>query len=510
MSLAVRLSEQVQRTPDAVAVSDARAAYRFSEFHERVICLAQGLRERQALPPGSRCLIFMENRSEFLEILFSFWELGCASVPVNARLHPEEVAHIAADARVVLAFVSGRHPEVIARLRELGSLRVIDVDSADYQALQVRQSHRPSPALSVPVAPDDLAWLFYTSGTTGKPKGAMLSHRNLLFMCEAYYADIGGPAVGDTQLHAAPLSHGAGMYALPHLLAGGHQHVLAQFDPQGVIDAIASHRGVSFFAAPTMVMRVVNHPTADPSRFAHLKFIVYGGAPMYVADLEKALACVGPRLYQLYGQGEAPMTITGLHQSLHVVDDPAERQARLASCGYPRAGVEVAVVGPEGAPLAPGEIGEIVTRSPCVMAGYWNNAAATQAALQGGWLYTGDVGSMREDGLLTLHDRSKDLIISGGSNVYPREIEEVLLRHPGVSECAVVGRPDEDWGELPVAFIVSATRPAPPPAELESLLLAHLARFKRPRAWAFVDSLPKNNYGKVLKSELRKRLDECR
>ncbi len=503
MSLAVRLSEQVQRTPEAIAVADERRTYCFSEFHDRVKRIAQSMHDVHAVPAGSRVLLFMENRSEFLEILFACWQLGCAAVPVNARLHPEEVAHIAADAGVALAVVSGHQPEVAEKLRTLGSLRVIDVDSAEYAALL---SNPSATWVSVPVSPDALAWLFYTSGTTGKPKGAMLSHRNLDFMCEAYYADLGYPEAGDTQLHAAPLSHGAGMYALPHLLAGGRQQVLAQFEPSRVIEAIAAHPGVSFFAAPTMVMRVVNHPDADPARFAHLKFIVYGGAPMYVADLEKALSLFGPRLYQLYGQGEAPMTITGLSQSLHVVDDPQERQARLASCGYPRTGVEVAVVGIAGERLPPGEVGEIVTRSPCVMLGYWNHAQATEAAFQSGWLYTGDVGAMREDGLLTLHDRSKDLIISGGSNVYPREIEEVLLRHPGVSECAVVGRPDSDWGELPVAFIVAATQPAPSPAELESLVLSQLARFKRPRDWVFVDRLPKNNYGKVLKTELRQQL----
>jgi long-chain acyl-CoA synthetase len=334
----------------------------------------------------------------------------------------------------------------------------------------------------------------------------MLSHRNLAFMCEAYYTDLGYPSTGDTQLHAAPLSHGAGMYALPHLLAGGRQQVLAQFEPPAVIEAIRLHQGVSFFAAPTMVMRVVNHPDVHPSNFKHLKFIIYGGAPMYVADLEKALSLFGPRLYQLYGQGEAPMTITGLSQADHVVNDPLERQIRLGSCGYPRTGVEVAVFGPEGKALPPGAVGEIVTRSPCVMLGYWNNPKATRDALQDGWLYTGDVGTMRDDGLLTLQDRSKDLIISGGSNVYPREIEEVLLRHPGVSECAVVGQPDSEWGELPAAFIVAATEPAPTAAELEALVLDHLARFKRPRDWFFVDSLPKNNYGKVLKTELRKQL----
>lgn len=501
MSLAARLSEQVQRTPDAIVVSDIRNTYRFSDFYERITRIAGGMREVYALDAGTRVLLFMENRGEFLELLFACWHLGCAVVPVNSRLHPEEVVHIAADAQVALAFVSGACGDVIHRLHASGNVPVVDIDSTVYQSLPACQ-----PVAMAAAAPDTLAWLFYTSGTTGKPKGAMLSHRNLVFMCEAYCSDLGYPCAGDTQLHAAPLSHGAGMYALPHLLAGGRQQILAQFDPQAVIEAIAVYQGVSFFAAPTMVMRLVNYPDAHPSLFAHLKFIVYGGAPMYVADLKKALSLFGPRLYQLYGQGEAPMTITGLSQANHMAADFQAREARLASCGYPRNGVEVAVFDAEGNALPSGVVGEIVTRSPCVMQGYWNNPEATRDTLQDGWLYTGDIGSMRDDGLLTLQDRSKDLIISGGSDVYPREIEEVLLRHPGVRECALVGKPDSEWGGLPAAFIVPATKPAPTIAELESLVLDHLARFKRPRVWIFVDSLPKNNYGKVLKTALRREL----
>ena len=501
MSLAARLLTQAVRTPASIAVADNFKAYTFAQFSERVMRVAQGLNNLVSLTCGSRVLLFMENRTEFLEILFACWHQGLVAVPVNARLHPKEVIHIAGNAEIAAAFVSARHAEVAASLRAFGTSNVIDVDGPDYAAML-----DAPPAPITDVTPDRLAWLFYTSGTTGRPKGAMLSHRNLEFMCEAYYADLGLPEPGDTQLHAAPLSHGAGMYALPHLLAGGRQQVMAQFEPAEVIEAISFHKGVSFFAAPTMVMRMVNYPEARRDRFAPLKFIVYGGAPMYVADLERALDLLGPRLYQLYGQGEAPMTITGLAQKLHIVDAPAERQRVLASCGYPRTGVEVAVFGVRGEALPAGDIGEIVTRSPCVMSGYWRDEPGTQAVLRNGWLYTGDVGTLSEDGLLTLSDRSKDMIISGGSNVYPREIEEVLLRHPAVRECAVVGKPDREWGELPVAFVVAATSEPLDVSSLERFMLEHLARFKRPRDWYVVDNLPKNNYGKVLKTELRQRL----
>jgi acyl-CoA synthetase (AMP-forming)/AMP-acid ligase II len=254
------------------------------------------------------------------------------------------------------------------------------------------------------------------------------------------------------------------------------------------------------FAAPTMRPRLAHAPEVAGADLANLKTIYYGGGPMYVADLEKALQLFGPRLYQLYGQGESPMTITGLSQRLHA------DKARLGSCGVPRTGVLVRVVDDNDAELPPGEVGEVVTRSDCVMEGYWENPAANAETLRGGWLHTGDLGSMDEDGFLTLRDRSKDMIISGGSNIYPREIEEVLLRHPDLVEAAVVGRPHPDWGEEVVAFIVARAGAQVERAALDRLCLDHIARFKRPRDYRFVDSLPKNNYGKVLKTELRRML----
>jgi acyl-CoA synthetase (AMP-forming)/AMP-acid ligase II len=232
----------------------------------------------------------------------------------------------------------------------------------------------------------------------------------------------------------------------------------------------------------------------------HLKTITYGGAAMYVADALRAIELFGgEHLYQLFGQGESPMTITGLPQSSHV------RREKLESCGVARTGVEVRVVDGEDRDLPPGEVGEILTRSDCVMAGYWENPGATRQALRGGWLHTGDLGSLDAGGFLTIRDRSKDMIISGGSNIYPREIEEVLLRHPAVAECSVVGRAHPEWGEEVVAFVVRR-QAGVDAGELDALCLENIARFKRPREYRFVDGLPKNNYGKVLKTELRKLL----
>ena len=500
MNLASVLFQVGRRAAGATAVEGSGLSLTFGALCERAQRLAGALRGTLGLDAGDRVLVCSENTPEYFELLFGCWAAGLCAVPVNAKLHPNEVAHIAADSQARIVFASDALVEgLVGLVGTVESVREVVAIGADrYAALLAAD-----PLDARTIAPDDVAWLFYTSGTTGRPKGAMLTHRNLLFASHCYCADIDRIGPTDTMLHAAPLSHGSGLYALPQLFGGARQVVLAKFDAAEVFDVIRRRTDVSFFAAPTMVARLVGSADAASARLANLKTICYGGAPMYVPDLERALALFGPRLYHLYGQGESPMTITGLPQRLHDDPEPARRAALRGSCGYARTGVEVRVVDAEDRPLPPGESGEIVTRSDCVMRGYWRNAAATESTLRGGWLHTGDVGSMDASGLVTLHDRSKDLIISGGSNIYPREIEEVLLRDGRVLECAVVGRPHPDWGEEPVAFVVGREGARIEPAELDALLGANIARFKRPREYRFVATLPKNNYGKVLKTELR-------
>jgi len=251
------------------------------------------------------------------------------------------------------------------------------------------------------------------------------------------------------------------------------------------------------FAAPTMVKRLVECPAECPSE--NIRTIVYGGAPMYVEDAVKALDRLGPRLAQIYGQGESPMTITVLTRAEIADREHPRWRQRLASVGRPFRCIEAMVADADDRPLPAGEAGEIVCRGDTVMAGYWQNPDASATTLRGGFLHTGDVGAFDTEGYLTLKDRSKDLIISGGSNIYPREVEEVLLRHASVREVSVIGRPDRDWGEVVVAYVVGDA----PAGDLDALCLASIARFKRPKDYVFVDSLPKNNYGKVLKTELR-------
>ncbi|HPU49939.1 MAG TPA: AMP-binding protein [Burkholderiaceae bacterium] len=503
-NIAQSLFNRIRSQPLAPAVTFGAGTLNYGRFGERVRSLARSMRSTAELVRGDRVVILMENRSEFLEVLFGCWTAGLCAVPVNAKLHPKEVGHIVSDSGARALFTTDALIEpLLGELTGGTAAPFVSVaGSASYEALA-------SGALidCADVAATDIAWLFYTSGTTGRPKGAMLSHRNLMFMSMAYYADIERVEPGDVKLHAAPLSHGSGLYALPHLFAGGHQVVLPGFEPDDVLAAFARHRNVTMFAAPTMITRLVQ-TGAGPADGGGLRTLYYGGGPMYVSDLVKALERFGPRLYQLFGQGESPMTITGLSRHEHEGDGGPAHLARLGSCGTARTGVEVRVVDAEGRDLPCGDVGEVITRSDCVMAGYWNNPSASASALRDGWLWTGDVGSMDEGGCLTLRDRSKDMIISGGSNIYPREIEEVLLRHPAVLECSVVGRAHPDWGEEVLAFIV--TRPGMTVAggELDELCLDNIARFKRPKGYRFVDALPKNNYGKVLKTSLRQTLQQ--
>lgn len=500
MNLAALLLDIARRLPAQPAVSDTSGTSTYAEFAHRVSCGAGGLSAR-GLEPGDRVMLFMENCAEFLEVLFACWAAGLCAVPVNARLHLREAEYILRDSGSRLIVATPSLAGILAPLEN--EAPIIATETSDYAGLFAGTPVRPANG-----NPSDRAWLFYTSGTTGRPKGAVLTHRSLLFMSHCYYADIDRIDERDTNLHAAPLSHGAGLYALPHLLRGSHQIVLPHFDIDAVIDAVARYPRVSMFAAPTMLTRLVQAPAAANADWRNLRTISYGGGPMYVADLERALDLFGPRLYQLYGQGESPMTITGLSQRMHAQAAETGKRDRLGSCGVPRTGVLVKIVDADDRELPAGATGEVVTRSDCVMEGYWQNADANTETLRGGWLHTGDLGSFDEEGFLTLRDRSKDMIISGGSNIYPREIEEVLLRHPDLAEVSVVGRAHPEWGEEVVAFIVPRPGAVLFPEALDRLCLDHIARFKRPRHYRFVDALPKNNYGKVLKTELRRILAE--
>jgi len=477
----------------------------YGELLRRGAVIAAGLRDRLGLRPGERAALVMSNSPAYVELLLGGWWAGLVMVPANARLHARELAYILAHSGARVCFVTDDLAPTIAPLEdEIGTLeRVIVVGGREHRALL-----SGDPAPMVEAAPDDAAWLFYTSGTTGRPKGAMLSHRNLLAMTCAYLADVDGIAPGDAIVHAAPLSHGSGLYILPHAAKAACQVIPPSggFDAAEIFALCRHWQGVTMFGAPTMIKRLAAHPDAARSDHPGLKTIVYGGGPMYLADLDRAHAVFGHRLAQIYGQGESPMCITALSKTRHADTRHPRHRERLASVGTAQLVVEVMVADRDDRPLPPGEPGEVLVRGDSVMRGYWRDPQASAETLRGGWLHTGDVGVIDEDGFLTLRDRSKDLIISGGQNVYPREVEEVLLEHPAVGEVSVVGAPDHEWGERVVAFVVPRAGERVAAGDLDAHCLARIARFKRPKDYRVVDELPKNNYGKVLKTELRARL----
>jgi long-chain acyl-CoA synthetase len=503
VNLAHTLFRTARRIPRAIAIIERdRIELGYGQLAERVQRLAAGL-VHLGVQPGARVALVAKNSAAYIEVLYACWTLGAAAIPVNARLHPREVAFILDDAAAQVCFITDdADTTAIDAARSAGPTRFIDVDGSEYAGL-LQQTALSDPPRG---GGDDAAWLFYTSGTTGRPKGVVLTHANLLAMTLNYLADVDHAAVGDHLLHAAPMSHGSGLYTVPNIAVGATQLIPATrgFDVDEIRHILAWTPSVKFFAAPTMVMRLVDAYGTEVEP-ANLKTVIYGGGPMYVADSLRALDCFGKRLVQIYGQGEAPMTITVLPEADHFDDHDGRRLERLGSVGRAQTGVELAVLDASDQPLPPGEIGEVCVRGDVVMAGYLNSPEATAAALSNGWLHTGDLGRLDEHGYLTLVDRSKDLIISGGSNIYPREVEEVLLLHPAIKEAAVIGVPDEEWGESVLAAVVKKEGHIPDERELDLFCLEHIARFKRPKRYVFVDELPKNATGKVLKRELRER-----
>ncbi|OIQ45188.1 MAG: AMP-dependent synthetase [Roseobacter sp. MedPE-SW] len=469
----------------------------YRSFHQQAAALA-GWLQAQGVGPGDRVALFMKNCPDYLITLYGIWYAGAAAVPINAKLHGREVQFILQDAGARMVFVS---PGLDGALAAVGvETRVV---STAAQAYDAAMAFAP---VEAPLARDaqDLAWLFYTSGTTGQPKGVQITHRMLMAVSLSYFSDVDVATGADQILYAAPMSHGAGLYNMLHVLVGAAHvcPVSGGFD-EGEIFDLAQHFGsVQMFAAPTMVTRMTAVAKAQGRSGAGLRSVIYAGGPMYLADIIEAEAHFGPIFIQIYGQGECPMGITSLKREEVCDRNHPDWKSRLTGVGRAQSGVELRIGDSAGNPLPVGEMGEIMVRGDAVMPGYWNNPKATAQTLKGGWLRTGDMGVLDAAGYLTLQDRSKDLIISGGSNIYPREVEEVLLMHPQVREVSVVGRPHGDWGEEVVAFVVGQA----PEAELDALCRDHIARFKCPKAYFQVKALPKNNYGKVLKTELRAQL----
>ncbi len=508
-NLAWLLARTARNWPRLPAVAlGATVLHNYAALAHRAAGLGAAMRDAGLLP-GERVAIVSRNVPAFIETVFACWWVGLTAVPVNAKLHAKELAYVLDNSSARWVFADADWVEALrdADIAPTSLENVQLLGDAAYEQL-VAQAGTDDPDA---VAPTDPAWLFYTSGTTGRPKGVVISHSNLHAMSQCFLSDVEAIAPGDAILHPAPLSHGSGLYMIPHV-ARGAVNVIPEsggFDPAEIVTLLDAWDHALFFAAPTMVKRLVQSPALDHARLDRLKCIVYGGGPMYVEDCKAAFVALGPRLAQIYGQGETPMTITAMDRALLADAVARGDDARIASVGCAQSGIEIRIGGVDDAPLPPGTVGEILVRGGTVMRGYWRNPEATMQTLANEWLHTGDLGSMDADGFLTLKDRSKDLIISGGSNIYPREVEEALLAHPDVVEVAVIGVPHPDWGEQVVACVVkrvpltNATARSEFEAALDALCLERIARFKRPKSYRFLDELPKNNTGKVLKTALR-------
>lgn len=499
MNLFGLLQQTAKRYGDHPAVfSGPSQVLTYAQWEADALRLSRGL--LQLGQPGDRVLLASRNCPEILVLMFAVWAAGMTFAPVNAKLHPNEIDAIIvdADARIIVA-----DQEIANSLWVAGDeeRHIVSIDGEDYRKLFDAQ---PGEAVDVDAA--STAWIFYTSGTTGKSKGAMLSHRCLRAVIAAHLADFEDLSADHSIIHAAPLSHGTGICVLPYV-ARGSRHVVpasAGFKEAEFLELCRVHPGCGAFLVPTMVQRLRIELERSDCRSHGLRSLIFGGGPMYIDELRRALDCFGPILRHLYGQGEAPMTIAGIRE----VDFADRSEALMNSVGWPRTGVEVRIVDEDDQELPAGEIGEVVCRGDIMMSGYWRDPEASASALRGGWLHTGDLGSVDDRGRLVLRGRSKDLIISGGTNIYAKEVEDVLMTHPAVLEAAVVGQKDVEWGETIVAFVVTHQDHIVSSQDLEQHCLRSISRFKRPKDYLFVSELPKSDYGKVLKRRLTQMLEQ--
>ncbi len=482
-----------------MAIADGEIELSYVDLDSRSAYFAKSLTDR-GYKQGDRVAIFAPNCANYMLVLFGLLKGGFVAIPVNCKLHPRELSYILEDSGVrAIVYSEATRLAVDEAAKNLGGVDRISMNGNGTLSVAslTEQSSDPMPWVDVTVQPDDIAWIFYTSGTTGRPKGAMLSHRNLCACTMNALADVCDFRPDDVVLHVAPLSHGSGLYAIP-AIARGCQNVIVvgkSFSADQVMSIIRRYNvTIIAFLAPTMIHMLVESDVEGET--SSLRRVIYGGAPIDTKLAEKAMERFGRILVQVYGQGEAPMTISCL---------PAEAHdgRRLSSAGPVRTDVEVRLLDDSDNPVGAGGEGEVCVRGDVVMRGYWNNDAASKETLREGWLHTGDVGRF-EDGDLYLLSRKADVIISGGSNIYPREVEDVLLRHDAVGEACVFGEPDPKWGESVVAAVV--LRDEVTADELTAFCRSEIASFKKPKRFEFVDSLPKNAYGKIIRREVRRAL----
>ncbi|SFU10570.1 class I adenylate-forming enzyme family protein [Sedimentitalea nanhaiensis] len=511
MNISYWLYQAALARPERIAIREGdKACATYRQFARRSASFGAYLANEHGVSKGDRVAIFARNCVQYLEVLHGILWVGAIAVPINHKLHPREAAWILknAEAKVVITETGNVFSEFSEENFGIDASELAIGNSALVHGESRNEGLAREAALDMPlqVATDDVAWLFYTSGTTGRPKGVMLTHGNLRAMALTYPLDVDPVLPDDHVLYAAPMSHGAGLYNF-HSIRAGLCHAVPPshgFDPAEIAGLAGELGNLVFFAAPTMIKRLVAYARVSGYRGEGIRSIIYGGGPMYAADIREALEIFGPRFIQIYGQGESPMTITALPRDLVADSLHPRAEQRRASVGLAQSCVQVRVVDDSMRDCPVGIAGEIVVKGDTVMKGYWCDDAATEKTIRDGWLMTGDLGMFDEDGFLSLTDRSKDVIISGGSNIYPREVEEVLLAHDLVFEVSVIGIPSAEWGEEVVAFVVLQPDATCGPGVLDAWCKSRIASFKKPKTYRFVPELPKNGYGKILKTDLRK------
>jgi fatty-acyl-CoA synthase len=515
MNLGTLLTQTARRFPDRPALVWGERTWSWAQLEARVNTGVAALRGR-GVGKGDRILVHARNSNAMFESMWIAFRLGAVWVPTNYRLAAPEVAYIAKSSRprvllydtaftdIADAAIASAH-DPIDVIVAIGAARSGEIEYEDLIATGVSGARATVEPAAVDY--DDPLWFFFTSGTTGRPKAAMLTHGQMTFVVVNHLCDLmPGTTEADASLVAAPLSHGAGIHALTQVARGALSVLMPgdKFDPQTAWQLVERHRVTNMFAVPTIVRALVEHPAVDRYDHSSLRYVVYAGAPMYRADQKVALAKLGSVLVQYFGLGEVTGNITVLPPRDHTLED--DPSYPIGSCGYARTGMEIAAFGEHGEPRAAGEPGELCVRGPAVFAGYYDDPAANAKAFRDGWFRTGDVGYLDPRGYVYITGRASDMYISGGSNVYPREIEEVLLTHPAIAEAAVVGIPHEKWGEAGVAVLVKRPGADCSEADVFAHLDGKLARYKRPAAIAFWDELPKSGYGKVLKAKIAERL----
>lgn len=513
MNLGHFLTQAARRYGERTALVWGESSWSWRDFNARVDAAAAGLRAR-GIGKGDAILVISRNSNQMFESMWAAYKLGAIWVPCNFRLTPPEVAYLgfASEAKAMLyEEIFAEHVDAV-RAESPALKQVLCVGAprdgeSSYETLVAE--HLGESFDEVAVQQDDPCWYFFTSGTTGRSKAAVLTHGQMCFVVNNYLADqMPGLGPEDASLIVAPLSHGAGVHAMPQVARGAKSVLLpgSSFDEEILWRQVEEHRICNMFTVPTILTRMVRHPAVDSYDHSSLRHVIYAGAPMYREDQVAALKKLGKVIVQYYGLGEVTGSITYLPVECHSIDD---NEMPVGSCGFARSGMEIAVRDPDGACLPAGSRGEICVRGPAVFAGYLNNPEANAKVFRDGWFHTGDLGYLDERGFLYLTGRASDMYISGGSNVYPREAEEVLLTHPGVEEVAVLGVPDAKWGEAGVAVVVRTSDAAGrglKPEELLGHLNGKLSRYKFPQRFVFWDELPKSGYGKVPKHLIREQL----